>query len=106
MAITHAREIEQSKIEKDRFVLIRTLKELSKLKQQNKAKLVNSCPVYCLQRSKIEDYLSPKPPSKSKCPVVASAMESVPSEFELLFDIVLKWMGVNINNRSRKNTEK
>jgi AAA15 family ATPase/GTPase len=48
------------------------------------------CPVYCLKRSEIEEYLEPRPSSKEEGPLFAEKMSSVPDEIERLFDAILE----------------
>jgi len=84
-----------STIEKDRFQTFGTLKELSDITSK-KTGFSRPCPVYCLQRSKIEDYLEPIPPSKESGPLVADKMSKVPKEIEWIFDLTLKLAGINV----------
>jgi len=84
-----------STIEKDRFQIFGTLKELSDMTSKKKS-FPRPCPVYCLQRSKIEDYLEPSPSSKESGPLVADKMSKVPKEIEWIFDLTLKLAGINV----------
>jgi len=75
-----------------------TLEDLQNAKLGKTTKnLTNICPIYCLQKNEIEDYLTPRPSSKDKCPQVAFKMQEVPKEIEQVFDIILKWMGINVS---------
>jgi AAA15 family ATPase/GTPase len=84
-----------STIERDRFQTFDTLEELSKVSSM-KTRFSGPCPVYCLQRSKIEDYLEPKPSSKEAGPLVADKMSKVPKEIEWIFDLTLQLAGIKI----------
>ena len=81
-------------IEKDRFQIFDSLDELRNEKRQKKLITPTPCPVYCLKRSKIEDYLETKletrPLSKEKGPVIAYEMDYIPTEIEVLFDIIFQ----------------
>ena len=91
---------EYSQIERNRFQLFETLEKLSKMKRSKDPDTPTPCPIYCLQGSKIENYLKPKPSSKSRCPAVAYQMKGVPKEMEWLFDIILRWTGRRIRKTS------
>jgi len=88
-----------STIEKDRFQIFDSLKEL---RNMSRRKTVSSrpCPIYCLQRSKIEDYLETKlktkPISKELAPLVADKMNKVPTEIEWIFDLTLQLAGIYV----------
>lgn len=47
-------------------------------------------PAYCLSKEKIEDYLNPKPPSKSEGPNTAMSMREIPKEFGDIYEEALK----------------
>ncbi|MCW3985314.1 MAG: ATP-binding protein [Candidatus Bathyarchaeota archaeon] len=94
---------EYSQIEKNRFQLFGTLEKLSKLKRPRHSNASSPCPIYCLQRSEIEDYLKPRPSKKSGCPTVTYQMEGIPKEIVWLFDIILRWTGKKIEKPSDFN---
>jgi len=51
------------------------------------------CPIYCLKKGEIEDYLDPKPSSKRKDPEIAYKMvkkDKIPTEFEKIFQMLTK----------------
>ena len=51
------------------------------------------CPIYCLKKGEIEDYLDTKPSSKRKDPEIAYEMikrDNIPKEFEEIFKILTK----------------
>lgn len=87
---------EYSQIEKNRFQFFKNLEQLSKMRRPRHPIASSPCPIYCLKRSELEDYLKPRPSSKSRCPTVAYQMEYIPTEIEWLFDIILRWTGMRI----------
>ena len=90
-----------SEVEENRFQFFETLEDLGKLTRKKRSNKESPCPVYCLQRSKLEDYLKPHTKSKEKCPAVAYNMKSIPKEIEWLFDIIFGWTGMR-TMRQRK----
>lgn len=90
-----------STIEKDRFQIFNSLKEIQNMRRR---KPVSSrpCPVYCLQRSKIEDYLEPRPSSKESGPLIADKMSEVPKEIEWIFDLTLQLADITVRRSKQK----
>ena len=70
-----------ARIDKNRFAI----SDLSDISNDRKIRL-DTCPIYCLKLSEIEDYLKPRPSSKDKGPIIASEMDYAPSEIEDLFE--------------------
>ena len=85
-------------IEKDRFQVFDSLDELKNEKKQKKPIIPTPCPVYCLKRPKIEEYLETRlgtmPISKEEGPAIAYEMKDVPTEIEVLFDAIFQMAGV------------
>jgi AAA15 family ATPase/GTPase len=84
-----------SHIEPWRFQKIDSPDEIMEAQKQHNERshtrpLPPLCPVYCLKRSEIEDYLEPRPSSKQKGPIFAEKMSNVPDEIERLFDAILE----------------
>lgn len=52
----------------------------------------NAIPAYCLSKDKIEDYLKPKPQSKSQGPEIAMQMKAkeIPAEFDQIYNEILR----------------
>jgi len=91
-----------SAIEKDRFQIFDSLEALRNISLK-KAGLSRPCPVYCLQRREIEDYLEigliDTPFSKELGPLVADKMREVPKEIEWIFDLTLQLAGIRIHRK-------
>jgi len=75
-------------IEQDRFRMFDSPLEIKKsleVKDQSE-----TCPVYCLRQSEIEDYLDPKPTSKAEGPLTAQKMSDVPKEIKNIFEATFR----------------
>ena len=80
-------------IEEGRFHMFDSLDKINKLvvgTTGNKLAFLHPCPVYCLKRPEIEDYLKPRPPSKAEGPVIAYKMVNIPPEIEQLFNTIFQ----------------
>jgi AAA15 family ATPase/GTPase len=87
----------------NRFHFYTSVSEMEKLLHNSKsAENDVACPVVCLKRSEIEDYLEPKPVPKEKGPIIAQEMESIPEEITQIFSITLR--SANIEPRKRSST--
>jgi len=83
-------------IEKDRFVITDSTALIVSTFPFRKFK---SCLVCCLERSRIEDYLEPRPSSKEEGPLIADKMGTIPKEIEKIFDVTLELAGIRIMKR-------
>lgn len=85
-------------IEKDRFQVFESLEEIVHGKHDLTKFLSRPCPcpIYCLKRSEIEDYLEPRPSSKEKGPLVANKMGTIPSEIKKIFDVMLELADIKL----------
>lgn len=72
------------------FKFFNSISEIRKLGYASKSPKTLPFPVYCLERSKIEEYLEPKPALKAHGPLVAESMNKVPEEIAQLFSLIFK----------------
>jgi len=75
-------------IEKDRFRMFDSPLEIKKSFEVKDR--TQTCPVYCLRKPDIEDYLDSKPPSKAEGPLIAQKMNYVPKEIKNIFEAIFR----------------
>jgi len=83
-------------IEKDRFRMFDSPLEIKNIPKVNDRS--EYCPVYCLRKPDIEDYLDPKPTSKAEGPIIAQKMSDVPKEIKNIFEATFRFANIKTDN--------
>ena len=89
------------------FELCESIEQIEKILRDGR-----SCPLYCLQKSAIEEYLDPNPKEKKHAPKIAWKMAKegkIPEEIEKIFKVFLSGCNMsprNLNNDLNNRTER